>query len=180
MVNYIWENFFRKDAAELTELEVLRNAYIFGTLSQKELRFLKETVHVRTYRPGEVVFRQGELGIGMYIVVKGAIEIFVESVNETGEPQTMMVTRLSAGDFLGELSLIESNSRRTATAMASEETTLIGFFKPDLMEIIERQPATGIKIVVRLGEVLGRRLKETTTKVSELKRELKRLGEKPA
>lgn len=178
MVNFIWENYFRKDAAEQTELEVLRNAYIFGSLTQKELRFLKETVHVRTYRPGEIVFRQGELGIGMYIVVKGAIEIFVENLDEAGETQTLFVTRLTNGDFLGELSVIETNSRRTATAVATEETTLIGFFKPDLMEIIERQPATGIKIVLRLGEVLGRRLKETTTKVTELKRELKRLGEK--
>ncbi|MEL4474505.1 cyclic nucleotide-binding domain-containing protein, partial [Shewanella algae] len=90
----------------------------------KELRFLKETVHVRTYRPGEIVFRQGELGIGMYIVVKGAIEIFVENLDEAGETQTLFVTRLTNGDFLGELSVIETNSRRTATAVATEETTL--------------------------------------------------------
>ncbi len=179
MVNFMWENFFRKDSAERSELEVLRNTYLFQTLSRKELRFLKETVHVRSYRPGEIVFRQGELGIGMYIIVKGAIEIFVENpLAESLSAQTLFVTRLVDGDFFGELSLIETNSRRTATAVAAEETALIGFFKPDLMDIIERQPPTGIKILIRLGEVLGRRLKETTIKVTELKRELKRLGEK--
>jgi CRP-like cAMP-binding protein len=179
MVNYIWDNYFRKDSAERSELEVLRNCYLFETLSKKELRFLKETVHVRNYRAGEVVFRQGELGIGMYIIVRGAIEIFVENaLAEKPAESTFFVTRLATGDFLGELSLIETNSRRTATAIAAEETSLIGFFKPDLMDIIDRQPATGVKILTRLGEVLGRRLKETTLKVTELKRELKRLGDK--
>lgn len=179
MINYLWDNYFRKDSVERNELEVLRNCYLFETLSKKELRFLKETVHVRNYRPGEIVFRQGELGIGMYIIVRGAIEIFIENTTaDTTADPTMFVTRLVSGDFLGELSLIETNSRRTATAIASEETSLIGFFKPDLMDIIDRQPATGVKILMRLGEVLGRRLKETTIKVSELKRELKRLGER--
>lgn len=181
MVNYIWENFFRKDSAERTELEVLRNCYLFETLSKNELRFLKETVHVRNYRPSEIVFRQGELGIGMYILVKGAIEIFLENpMAESVGARTIFVTRLVGGDFLGELSLVETNSRRTATAVASEDTTLIGFFKPDLIDILERQPATGVKILFRLGEVLGRRLKETTTRVSELKRELKQVSEKPS
>lgn len=179
MVNFIWENMFRKDFAEQSELEVLRNCYLFETLSKNELRFLKETVHVRSYRPGETVFRQGELGIGMYIIVKGAVEIFLENpMAEAVASNSLFVTRLSAGDFFGELSLVETNSRRTATSIASEDTTLIGFFKPDLMDIIERQPPTGVKILFRLGEVLGRRLKETTTKVTELKRELKRPGDK--
>src|ERR1700749_4812960 len=99
MVNYLWENFFRRDQAERTELEVLRNTYLFETLSKKELRFLKETVHVRTYRPGEIIFRQGELGIGMYIIVRGAIEIFIENnAVEATVDSTMFVTRLVSGD----------------------------------------------------------------------------------
>ncbi|NJM10327.1 MAG: hypothetical protein HC883_05575 [Bdellovibrionaceae bacterium] len=55
---------------------------------------------------------------------------------------------------------------------------LIGFFRPDLFEILDRQPATGVKILLRLSEVLGRRLKETTLKVTELKDELTRMSQK--
>ena len=43
---------------------------------------------------------------------------------------------------------------------------------------MERQPETGVKILLRLSEVLGRRLKETTTKVSELKEELRKMSDK--
>ncbi len=45
---------------------------------------------------------------------------------------------------------------------------LIGFFKPDLMEILERKPEMGAKIMFQLATVLGRRLLETTEKITLL------------
>jgi CRP/FNR family cyclic AMP-dependent transcriptional regulator len=182
MTNFIWENFFRKSDQDQEVLEALRQTFVFSALSKKELGFVKETVHVRNFKPGESIFRQGEVGVGMYVVLKGTLDIFVDRfVSEEHAPvKTQMVTRLRAGDFLGELSLVEHNSRRTATAIASEDSILIGFFKPDLFEILERQPETGVKILLRLSEVLGRRLKETTLKVSELKDEVRSLHEKAA
>lgn len=178
MANFIWDNFFRRSDEHLEVFETLRQSYIFQNLTRKELRFVKDTVHVRTFKPGEPVFRQGEVGVGMYFILKGSLEIYVDQSPEDQTPSGgSMVTRLRAGDFLGELSLVETNSRRTATAIAAEETVLIGFFKPDLLEILDRQPATGVKILIRLSEVLGRRLKETTMRVTELKDDLRRANE---
>jgi len=179
MKNFMWDNLFRESNFNYEVFEALRQSFIFQALSKKELRFVQSTMHVRTFKPGEAVFRQGEIGVGMYIILSGAIEIYIDHALEEDVPsRTQMVTRLRSGDFMGELSLVESNSRRTATALASEESQLIGFFKPDLFEILDRQPATGVKILLRLSEVLGRRLKETTTKVTELKDEMRRMSEK--
>lgn len=178
-MNFVWENLFRKVDQDQDVLEALRQTYMFQTLSRRELRFLKGMVHVRIFKPGEPVFRQGEVGVGMYIILRGALDIFVaQFVDEEPSARSHLVTRLRSGDFLGELSLVENNSRRTASAVAVEESVLIGFFKPDLLEILERQPHMGVKILLRLSEVLGRRLKETTLKVSELKEEVSRMGEK--
>lgn len=175
MVNFIWDNIFKKTDRAKDLLNVLSENYLFETLTKSELKFVKEMVHVRHYRPGEIVFRQGEIGVGMYIIASGSIDILVEDIPaDTPEKQTVFVTRLGTGDFFGELSLVEENGRRTATSLASVESTLIGFFKPDLIEIVERNPSTGVKIVTRLAEVLGKRLKETTIKVTELKREIRR------
>ena len=179
MVNFMWENLFRRGDQDRDVLEALRHTVVFESLSNHELRFLQTTCHVRTFKGGEAIFRQGEIGVGMYIILRGSLEIFVDhQLDEEAPSKLHMVTQLRAGDFLGELSLVENNSRRTATAIAAEESVLIGFFKPDLLEILERQPATGVKILLRLSEVLGRRLKETTTKISELKLELQRMSEK--
>jgi CRP/FNR family cyclic AMP-dependent transcriptional regulator len=179
VTNFIWENLFRKSDQSQEVAEALRQTHIFSSLSKRELHFVLDTIHVRTFKPGESVFRQGEVGVGMYVLLRGSLDVFVDQFFDEGaRVNSHLVTRLKAGDFLGELSLVESNSRRTATAIAAEESTLIGFFKPDLFEILERQPATGVKILLRLSEVLGRRLKETTLKVSELKEEIRRLGDK--
>jgi CRP-like cAMP-binding protein len=175
----MWDNLFRRDDESQEVFEALRQTFVFQSLSRKELGFVRDTVHVRAFKSGETIFRQGEIGVGMYIILRGSLEIFVDhALDEDMPARTHMVTRLKAGDFLGELSLVESNSRRTATAIASEESLLIGFFKPDLFEILERQPATGVKILLRLSEVLGRRLKETTLKVTELKDDIRRMNEK--
>lgn len=175
----MWDNLFRRSDQEREVFEALKQTYIFQPLSRKELRFVQETVHVRTFKAGEAIFRQGEVGVGMYILLKGSLDIYVDHpVDEELPPRSHLVTRLKAGDFLGELSLVETNSRRTATAIAAEESLMLGFFKPDLLEILERQPATGVKILLRLSEVLGRRLKETTLKVTELKDDIRRMSER--
>ncbi|MGE4130645.1 MAG: cyclic nucleotide-binding domain-containing protein [Bdellovibrionales bacterium] len=175
----MWDNLFRRHDQEQDILEALRQTYIFQTLSKKELRFVQSTVHVRHFKAGEAVFRQGEIGVGMYILLRGSVDIFVDHPTEDDLPTRQhLVTRLRGGDFLGELSLVENSSRRSATAIAAENSVVIGFFKPDLLEIIDRQPATGVQILLRLSEVLGRRLKETTMKVTELKDEVRRASER--
>ena len=82
------------------------------------------------------------------------------------------ITRLSPGDFFGEIALVEENSRRSANAVAHNEVQLVGFYKSDLVEILQRNPTAGFQVVSRLAEVLGRRLRETTEKVSELRRQV--------
>lgn len=177
MINYLWENLFRKKVKGKTVDGILQENFLFETLSKKELRFVSHVIHLRTFKQGEPVFRQGDVGVGMYIIYSGSVDIFVENPTSSVEKQMNFITKLQESDFFGELSLVEESSRRTATALACEETVLIGFFKPDLIDILERQPATGVKILLRLSETLGRRLKETTLKVTDLKKELEKLME---
>jgi CRP-like cAMP-binding protein len=178
-VNYLWDNIFRKSKAEDEIRTALRENILFDSLSDRELRFLRDIVHIRHYHAGEPIFRQGEIGVGMYIIVKGRIEIFVTDEAAAEGNRDIFITQLQAKDFFGEISLIEDNGRRTASAVSRDETTLIGFFRPDLMEIMARSPQAGTKIIFRLAEVLGKRLKETTDKVSDLRRALKELREPP-
>lgn len=177
-MNYIWDNIFRR-AKDRSIQAVLAENILFRDLSGGELRFLERCIHVRHYQAGESVFRQGEVGVGVYLVVKGRIEIYVIDPTAAEGSREVYITQLLDNDFFGELSLVEENGRRTATAVAREETTLIGFFKPDLIEILSRRPAMGTKITLRIAEVLGRRLKETTDKVSELRQVLKDLRAPP-
>lgn len=179
MVNALWENVFKKSDSD-DIWSALNKNILFHDLSRKELKFVRDIVHVREYRPGEKVFSQGEVGVGMYIIVRGMINIVVEDLSnqKTERKRDIPITRLSDGDFFGELSLVEENGRRNASAIASEDSKVIGFFKPDLMEIMERNTNIGSKIVFRLSEVLGRRLQKTTESVSQLRKEIQKLSER--
>lgn len=173
-MNPLWSNLFKRPDG-VDEIEaLLRDCFLFQDLSKKEIHFLRQLVHVRNYKAGESVFRQGEIGVGMYILARGTVDILVEDMLSDTEDMAH-VTRLQKGDFFGEQALVEDNSRRSANAVAVEGATAVGFFKPDLEEILERNPSTGAKVVFRLAQILGRRLKATSDKVTELKKQLKSL-----
>ncbi len=175
MGKYLWENLFKHTSKEKEINAILKDNILFQDLTKKQLKFVTNIVHLRRYRPNETVFTQGEIGVGMYIIVKGTVEITVEDnrIRKETNSQEIVITELGPGDFFGELSLVEEGGRRSATATATNETALIGFFKPDLLEILERNPNAGVKITLRLGEVLGCRLRETNDRVSALEDQLK-------
>jgi len=171
MNHFLWENLIRKSKNENFSRSSLKSNFLFQDLSPIELSLIEKIVNVRNYRVGETIFRQGEVGVGMYIIVKGNVNIYVEETTpETGKIQNTHVTQLHEDDFFGDLALVEENGRRSATAVANDECILIGFFKPDLIEITQRNPVAGVKILMRLGEALGARLRQTTAKITEMKK----------
>ncbi len=178
MVNFIWEDIIKSKEKETQIGSVLKENFLFAELSKKELRFIEKIVHVRKYRPGETIFRQGEIGVGMYIIIHGIVDIFQErQAPEAEDVERVLITTLHEGTFFGELSLVEDNGKRSATACAKEEAVLVGFFKPDLLEVLDRNPVMGVKITFRLAEILGQRLRATTEKVSQLRNHIQNNGE---
>ncbi|OFZ70830.1 MAG: hypothetical protein A3K03_09340 [Bdellovibrionales bacterium RIFOXYD1_FULL_44_7] len=164
--HFLWKDLFRLNKADKTLLiEVLKENVLFRTLSGRELSYLSTLLYERVYQPEEYVFQQNDRGLGMYIIAKGRIAIKTQS--SQGDA---LVTVLSEGSFFGELALVDPDNLRSASAIALERTILIGFFKPDLMEILERKPGMGVKILFQLSSVIGRRLLETTEQISLLTR----------
>lgn len=176
MNNFLWINFFRTKENEVNRL--LKKNHLFQDLSNLEINTLSEFTHIRNYRPGEFIFRQNEAGIGMYIIQSGKVDIIIEKNDDKKDkPAIEFVTQLYQNDFMGELSLVEKDSRRSASAKATTEVTLIGFFQPDLDGLSKSNPELACKILFRLSQVLGKRLSETAKKISELKRQMDALKE---
>ena len=113
------------------------------------------------------MFHQGDPGLGMYIIQEGAVSIVI--AENDGEQKEL--AGLSEGDFFGELGLLDE-SARSASAVCKTDCLLIGFFRPDLLELIERKPALGIKIVMKLAEIVGERLRKTDKELSKLRAQL--------
>jgi len=165
-----WGNIFRKGPpAEEELLLVLASNPFFEDLSKRELKKIERIVHRRTYTPGEEIFRENQPGAGMYIIKSGSVDVLMSL--EGGGTRTL--AHLEEGDFTGEMTLLDE-APRSASAVACEETEIIGFFRPDLFGLLERDPRLGLKIVLRLSHMMAERLRYTNREVRELERRIAR------
>ena len=146
--------------------EMLSKIPVFEMLEAKELRQIAGIVHRRQYAKGEYVFYQGDPGLGMYVVEHGKIGIVV---GDNGTQQEL--TEMGDGDFFGEIALLDE-SPRSASVIVKEDSQLIGFFRPDLFDVIEKTPKTGLKIVMKLAEMIGERLRHMNSEFSKLQSEI--------
>ena len=74
-VNSSWENIFRRRKKTDAIDKVLMQIPVFQDLNSRELKIIKRILHQREYGKQEVIFSQGDVGLGMYIVVSGQVEI---------------------------------------------------------------------------------------------------------
>ena len=95
------------------------------------------------FSSGQPIVLQGQVGNGLYIVVAGTAHV-VRGGSE--------LARLGAGDFFGELSVIDQQPR-TASAYAAEATTCLTLASWDLLEVLERDWRLTLNL---LKELVGR------------------------
>ena len=160
--NSLWTNIFKHIHKVLHHIyNIMRGIPIFRDLTRKEMRAVEHILHHRSYKKDEVVFNEDEPGVGMYIIESGAIHI------KMGNEQNLLAV-LTRGDFFGEMALL-LESPRSATAVATKPANLLGFFQPDLFDLLKRHPETGNKILYRLSQMIAERLKHTITENTHLK-----------
>ena len=166
----IWKNIFsERSVREGSTEDLLSKVPAFGSLTTRELKEVGAIVHKRQYRTGEPVFYQGDPGLGMYMIQEGEVSIALGSKDALEEE----LATLTEGDFFGEIALMDE-SPRTANAICKSDCTLIGFFRPDLFELIEKKPRLGTKIVIKLAEIIAQRLRKTDKELSKIKSQLDR------
>ena len=162
----LWGNPFKKDKPSIeNEIEFLTSVPIFDSLSRRQKIKIHSIMYIRNYDKGEVVFRQDDPGVGMYIVKEGEFEVFREN---TEAMTRYKISVLSKGDFFGETSLL-NESPRSATIITSQQSTLWGLFKPELMSLMDSDPQFGLRFVYRLSQVVAERLRianEQLTRIS--------------
>ncbi len=167
----IWKNIFsERSVREGSTEDLLSKVPAFGSLTTRELKEVAAIVHKRQYRTGEPVFYQGDPGLGMYMIQEGEVSIALGSKDALEEELAV----LTEGDFFGEIALMDE-SPRTANALCKSDCTLIGFFRPDLFELIEKKPRLGTKIVIKLAEIIAQRLRKTDKELSKIKSQHDRL-----
>lgn len=161
-----------RDSARIEgAITTLRSVPVFQDLSARSLRHLARAVHYRDFKAEEIVYHEGDPGLGVYIVQRGHVELLSEV--ENGE---MVVVRdVREGEFFGSRSLVHE-VRRDVTARVVTDSRLLGFFRPDLRMLYRRQPQVGMLVVLAFAAHLVTEHDRLVKRVGELERGF-RLGE---
>ena len=111
----------------VTRLPMLRPVSIFRGLPKSTLfEVARKSVEV-THSPGDTVVRQGDPGDALCIVVEGRVEVLRDG---------QAVAQLTAGDYFGELSLIDGEPR-SATVVALDDVVLLTLKSSDFGALLE-------------------------------------------
>lgn len=133
----------------------LRQFPIFSALTPEEGVSLLAACALRHWERGEVVFREGERGNSLVLLLKG--DVAVTRINSTGT--TLDLGRAGVGAVMGEMSLLDA-APRSATVTAINEVRALEMQRSVFIHLLEgRQPAAS-KILQQLSLVLCERLRE--------------------
>ncbi len=139
------------------ELSILKGLAIFDSLSGTQLAAVAGAMVQSDPKAGEPVFREGEPGDSLYVVISGVVEI---TTRITGDVEKTLIA-LRTGGVFGELSLLTGDAR-SATATATADTVLLSLDAAAFESLISRHPAVGRKMMSHLLSVIAGRLNLTT------------------
>jgi CRP-like cAMP-binding protein len=136
----------------MSHADSLARVPLFQGCTPDELAQIAELAVEQTFVPGQIIVTQGTPGTAFYILLAGRVEM-------TRDGRSLGL--FSAGDFFGEMSLLD-NAPRSATVKAVDETTCIMLSCWDFRSLLERQPSIALKLL----EVLSRRLRAANDRLS--------------
>jgi len=139
--------------------ELLAQIPLFDTLAPEDLEALGQRMTERAFKTGEHVFEMGDAGSSMYVVLSGAVQIFLPAV--TDAPRVVLKDART-GEYFGELSLFDSKPR-SASVEAVVETVLLELTREDFSDHLSRSNNAAMTILAEMAE----RLRETNSLLSQ-------------
>jgi len=140
------EAFHKKLCGMLDRVPLLRE------FEYSELQTLAHYCHVYKAAQGSLIFREGQPGNIMYLLVDGYVALI------KGEKQLGTVRE---GKTMGEMSMLD-NKPYSATAISGVESTFIVFDRKEFGRLMNEQAPIALKLLIAISTLLSTRLRETT------------------
>ena len=116
---------------------------LFTTLPPGEIQQLAETLRSGEIPPNTVLFHEGERGDRFYVVLSGQIEI----VKALDTPDERRLSVRGPGEYIGEMSLLNRDGLRTASARTLVSTQVLEMTRADFDALLTRQPTLAYEMV---------------------------------
>lgn len=140
--------------------ELLAQIPLFDTLATEDLEALAERMTERQFKAGEKVFDKDDKGSSMYVVLSGAVQIFLPG-GGPDEPRVVLKDART-GEYFGELSLFDDKPR-SASVEATVDTTLLELTREHFSDHLGKSKNAAMTILAEMAE----RLRETNALLSQ-------------
>ncbi|MDX1584559.1 MAG: cyclic nucleotide-binding domain-containing protein, partial [Thermoanaerobaculia bacterium] len=134
-------------------------------LSAAEMKLLATFSAEEQFRPGSMIFREGDEGDKLYIILDGRVRIskFIPGVGEEA------LALLDRGDFFGEMALIDDKPRSADAKAHETPATVLSIDRATLNEILSMDPHASLQFLNLLCRMISSRLREINDKIVQWK-----------
>ena len=140
------------------EVEILRRIPLFANIEPAKLKLMCFASERITYKEGQSLFEQGDVGDAAFIIIDGSADVIVT------RDTPMVVAQVGKDDIVGEIAIL-MGIPRTATVTTTSELTALKVTKDLFFRMITDFPEMGVEIM----RVLAQRLEQTTAQLLEMR-----------
>jgi len=112
-----------------------------------DIKRLSQIGTIINFPKGELIFQQGEIGGCLYILLKGSVNVVLNSIYDGKE---ILVSVIKEGNIFGEMALL-SNSRRTASIRTTENITCLKINQSEFDEFISYESEFVVKMLTSMA-----------------------------
>jgi len=141
---------------------------IFADLPNVELDRLMSELQVMNLSSGEILFREGDPGDHLYVVVSGELEI----VMGPGRDKELVLNVVHEEEYIGEMSLLQPDGHRTTGARARGDVVLLSMSRAQFKDLLHRHPELAKSMVSVLSQRLVHTNVQTVSVLTEKNRQL--------
>jgi CRP/FNR family transcriptional regulator len=139
--------------------DILIKSQLFGGLSEEHLGEIEKIAVDKSYNKGDIIFYDGDEGVGFYLVVAGSINVY--KLSPEGKEQILHIVK--EGDTIGAVPVFSGKSF-PANARAISKSHLLFFDRNKFIQLITNKPSLTMNILA----LLSMRLREFTIQVENL------------
>ena len=145
------------------DVELLRKIPLFAKIEPSKLKLLAFTSERLTFNSGDSLFKQGDDGDALYVIMEGEADILVDT--PSGQ---ITVATMGKNDFVGD-SAVLCDVPRTATVTATSKLTTMRITKDLFFQLVSQFPQIAIEIMRELAhrlDITTRKLQDAVSKSS--------------
>jgi len=142
--------------------DMISEAQLFADFEWKDIESLANYVQCYRIAAGTTVFKEGDAGSYMCLLVKGEVEV-LKSGQDGKLHRIVLVMR---GKTVGEMSIIDGEPR-SATCIATQPSVLLLLTKDNFARIIHDRPGLAVHILAKLAKLMSQRLRGVSGQLVE-------------